>query len=128
MCAIYSIYITPDTPLYHTETILRLWGDTWKGWMAEEVQSLVAAFTHTPLSTYMRILAAPLTGDFSDAALLLERLGRSLGQAWQHREKTQFVQALGNLLNIGCALSRLALSRLVGSLRGCLAPNLRRMV
>lgn len=88
-------------PPLATETILRLWGDTWKGWLEEEVKSLVEAAKHIPASTYLRILASPLTGDFTDAALLLERVARSLSQAWQHREKTQFIQALGNLLNIG---------------------------
>ena len=67
----------------------------------DELKALWEAGKRIPLATYLRILLAPLTADFTDAALLLGRCARSLGQAWQQREKTQFIQALGNLLNIG---------------------------
>lgn len=67
----------------------------------DELKALWEAGKRIPLATYLRILVAPLTADFTDAALLLGRCARSLGQAWQQREKTQFIQALGNLLSIG---------------------------
>jgi hypothetical protein len=92
----------PPTPTpTHAETILNIWGDTWHGWLEDELKGLVEAAKNVPLSTYLRILTAPLTADFSDAALLLGRCARSLSQAWQHREKTQFIHAMGNLLLIG---------------------------
>lgn len=82
------------------ETILSLWGDTYKGWLEEEVKHLLAAAKYIPLTTYLKILAAPLTADFTDLADLLVQLRTSIASAWKKREKTQFIQSYNNLMSL----------------------------
>ncbi len=88
------------SPAGNPETIFSLWGDVYRGWLEAEIKRIMEAAKHIPLTTYVKILMAPLTADFTDWADLLSRLRQSIATAWQERERTQFVQSYNNLMSL----------------------------
>ena len=72
------------------------------GWLEDEVKGLYEAAKAIPLSTYLRILTAPLTADFTEATLLLDAFYQSLSNAWRERERTQFIQVRPACLLCAC--------------------------
>lgn len=123
-----SEIIVSFSPAGTPETVLNIFGDTWKGWLEDELKTvrngdikqrsraslpcpcssiplphkqLVDSAKKVPLSSYLKILAAPLTGDFGEAALLWDNFTKSLNIAWKERERTQFMSAMSNLMSLG---------------------------